>query len=533
MRPRWIRLAVPALLLASGLALAFSNGPPASETGAAAIAPAPAEGTCVACHTGNTLNTNGSVTILNVPAVYKPDSQYIFTVQLSSSQTSGSAGRKWGFEITAVNGSTGAGFGTLARTNADTSTTQVINGAGSFSTRRYVEHTGTGTRTGLASPVSWTLRWTAPNAAASTVRARFFVAGNAANGGGSSAGDWIYTGSAASLPPARVTAVASLAFGTVIVGATAQQSLSVGNSTPSPGDALVYSLFAPAGFTAPGGSFSVAAGAAANSHTISMDTGTSGSRAGNLAIASNDPISPTRNVALSGSVLDHCQPTLDSLAIAVSDTLDFGARDAGQFPDTTLRVFNLGFVDGSMATLSLTGATITGGDGHFSIVGGFTPQSVGTTPASIPLRFDDAGATPDSTYQATLTFSCADQALPGGIARPDLVVTLTARVNPGNVAVERGGTPFADRLLPVRPNPVAGRAVLGFDLARPGAVALELYDVNGRRVKSIARGPLDPGRYTFEWNGADDRGTPLPAGVYILHFSAPGLTASQRVALVR
>src|SRR5439155_6435473 len=168
MRPRWIRLAAPALLLASGLALAFSTGPPASRTNASAIGSAPAEPNCTVCHAGNALNSGGTLSILNGPAVYKPDSQYVLTLQLASSQNAGFANRKWGFQITAVSGSTGAGIGTLARTNADTLTTQVISGAGSFSTRRYVEHNGSGTRTGQSSPVTWTLRWTAPNAAAST-----------------------------------------------------------------------------------------------------------------------------------------------------------------------------------------------------------------------------------------------------------------------------------------------------------------------------------------------------------------------------
>jgi hypothetical protein len=109
---------------------------------------------------------------------------------------------------------------------------------------------------------------------------------------------------------------------------------------------------------------------------------------------------------------------------------------------------------------------------------------------------------------------------------------LFAQVGSGNVAVE-SGAPLADRLLPVQPNPVSGRAVLGFDLVRPGAVALDLYDIHGRRVLSFARGTLDPGRYRYDWNGADEHGARLPAGVYIVRFTAPGLCASQRVALVR
>ena len=532
MRPRWIRLAAPLLLLASGLALAFSTGPPASETGALATGSGPAEGLCTACHTGNAVNSNGTLEILNVPAVYKPDSQYVFTVRLTSTANAGSTTRKWGFELTAVNGSTGGGFGAIARTNADTTATQIISGVGSFSTRRYIEHNSSGTRTGASSPVQWTLRWTAPNAAASTVRAVFFAAGNAANGNGSSSGDFIYNTSASSLPAARVTASASLAFGTVIAGATAQQTLSVGNSTPSPGDALVYTLGAPAGFTAPSGPFTVNAGAAANSHAISMNTASAGAPSGNLQIASNDPLTPTKNVPLSGTVLDHCQPSLDGAAIVAADSVDLGVHAAGAFADSAVKAFNVGF-GATRAQLDLSAAVITGGAGHFTLPGGFTAQLVGATPASVIVHFDDSGATPDSTYSADLTFTCADQALPGGVAQPSLVVTLFARVSGGNVAVEPGATPFADRLLPARPNPAPGRTLLSFDLARAGVVALDVYDVNGRHVRRIVRESQEPGRHVYEWNGADDSGAPLAAGVYVVRYSAPGLSRSQRVALVR
>jgi hypothetical protein len=112
-------------------------------------------------------------------------------------------------------------------------------------------------------------------------------------------------------------------------------------------------------------------------------------------------------------------------------------------------------------------------------------------------------------------------------------VTLFARVSGGNVAVEPGATPFADRLLPARPNPAPGRTLLSFDLARAGVVALDVYDVNGRHVRRIVRESREPGRHVYEWNGADDSGAPLAAGVYIVRYSAPGLRRSQRVALVR
>ena len=68
-----------------------------------------------------------------------------------------------------------------------------------------------------------------------------------------------------------ISAPAALAFGSVIVGATASQGLAISNPALVPADELDYSLSAPAGFTAPGGSFVANAGAAANHHAIGMN----------------------------------------------------------------------------------------------------------------------------------------------------------------------------------------------------------------------------------------------------------------------
>src|SRR5262249_37544024 len=110
-----LRLVVPAALLTSAsLALAFSSGPPQSETGAISIALFPSDGTCIGCHTGNPLNAAvGSLQILGVPNPYKPGMPYTLTVQLASDRTAANATRKWGFEITAIRADNGAGIGTF------------------------------------------------------------------------------------------------------------------------------------------------------------------------------------------------------------------------------------------------------------------------------------------------------------------------------------------------------------------------------------------------------------------------------------
>ena len=333
--------------------------------------------------------------------------------------------------------------------------------------------------------------------------------------------------------PAKISAPASLAFGTVIVGGPASQNLSITNPATIPADELSYSFAAPAGFGAPGGSFALNAGAPAALHAITMSTASAGSQAGNLSIASDDPDQPTKLVALSGTVLDHAQASLDSSSLSTGATLDFGDHEAGGFATLLARVHNLGY-DAMQARLSLSGGAITGGAGRFSIVGGFSPALVSGVGRTHTLAFDDSGATPDSTYDGTLTFTSADEPLPGAASQPNLVVTLRARVLGGTVAVGDHFVPGETRLLQPFPNPLSRLSTLRFDLARAARVRLEVFGLDGRRVATVADRGFDPGRHNVDWAGRDASGRALGAGLYFVRLSVPGLAAqSARLAIVR
>jgi len=228
--------------------------------------------------------------------------------------------------------------------------------------------------------------------------------------------------------PARIQTVSSLDFGTVIVGATAEEELWVFNVAVPLADELNYSLASPAGFSAPGGSFSVEPGDSSD-QVISMITSTSGIKSGNLEIQANDVEDPTTYVELSGTVLDHAQPSTDSGFVATEDTLDFGSHQGGQFVDQTLGIHNYDY-DSLQALLLVYDAEITGGDGRFTLVDGFSPVEVGATPACYQMHFDGSDAVEGSTYTATLTFLTRDQeGIPGGIDLSDLTYDLLATVS--------------------------------------------------------------------------------------------------------
>ncbi len=332
--------------------------------------------------------------------------------------------------------------------------------------------------------------------------------------------------------PAQIDAPAAIAFGSVIGGGSSY--LVITNPAATPADVLDYSFSAPAGFSAPVGTFHQAAGALGTAHAISVTPGAAGPRSGDLIINSDDPDQPSKTVSLSADVLDHAQPSLDSLSIMVAGVLDFGQHDAGQFPAMLARVHDFDYKT-TQARLDVTGATITGGDGRFSIVGGFDPVLVAGTGAGFDVAFDDAGATADSVYEATLTFANADEPLPGATALAPLALTLRAELQSGNVAVEDRGLPQATVLYAPFPNPMQGSpGTVRFDLAQRADLRLEIFDLHGRRVASLADGEFAPGRYAFRWNGRDLAGGALGSGLYFVRLSGQGIAPEMhRIAIVR
>jgi endonuclease/exonuclease/phosphatase family metal-dependent hydrolase len=327
----------------------------------------------------------------------------------------------------------------------------------------------------------------------------------------------------------KIAAESQIDFGTVIAGATANQTLHVTDSATPPADDLDYTLGAPAGFTAPGGPFSALAGNT-NFHTIGMSTASVGTKSGTLAVSTDAPDSLTKNVLLAGKVVGHASPSLDSTVFVSSSTLDLGNVETGGFRDSTVAVHNRGY-NGLQARLSVNSGNITGGGGRFAIVGGFTPSLVSVPGRRYTIHFDDLGATKDSTYEADLTFATSDEPLPGAIALSALAVHLVARPKPGDVDVPGAGV-TALRFYAPRPNPLARETRFAFDLPHEAPVRLEVFDLNGRRVADVVSGVQPAGHHEAPWHAADARGGRLAAGLYFARFVTPGLAESRRLVLL-
>jgi len=316
--------------------------------------------------------------------------------------------------------------------------------------------------------------------------------------------------------PAKAVAPALLAFGTVIVGASAVEPLSVENGAAVPADELNYSLSAPAGFTAPAGSFTALAGAGANAHDITMSTAASGGLSGALLVTSNDVDAPVSPVPVSGTVLDHAVPSLAAESVVTAGAADFGVHAQGGFSDQSVSVHNVGF-DTYQAPAEVYAGEISG-DARFSFAGGFSPEIADADPAVYAVHFDDAGAA-DGVYTGTLTLHTRDpQGIPGGTNLSDMIVSLRAEVDGAAVGIETGRVVAATRLYPASPNPLRWPALVRYDLAESGNVTVQVFDVRGRMLRTLVDRAAPAGRHTVTWDGRDASGRALGSGVYYVRM---------------
>ena len=89
------------------------------------------------------------------------------------------------------------------------------------------------------------------------------------------------------------------------------------------------------------------------------------------------------------------------------------------------------------------------------------------------------------------------------------------------------------RLAAVAPNPFSLGTRVAFDLAQRGHVVVEVFDLAGRRVKTLRDELLSPGHYEDRWQGDDDSGRTVKHGVYFVRLTAADTDIARRVVLLR
>jgi hypothetical protein len=130
----------------------------------------------------------------------------------------------------------------------------------------------------------------------------------------------------------------------------------------------------------------------------------------------------------------------------------------------------------------------------------------------------------------------------------DLKARSTVKVRPPaeetNLKLLVGSAAFVDRaqsaivpttlqLLPNYPNPFRARTTLEFTLPERRDVRLVIYDVLGRRVRTLVDRSFGAGRHTMRWDGRNTSGQPVASGIYLGRLEVGDQRQVQRLVLVR
>jgi len=105
----------------------------------------------------------------------------------------------------------------------------------------------------------------------------------------------------------------------------------------------------------------------------------------------------------------------------------------------------------------------------------------------------------------------------------------------GHAALSREGreAPEDWRLEPLTPSPFRGSASARWVAPEAAPVRLEVYDVRGRRVRTLVDRTVSAGEFRARWDGRDDAGRAAAAGIYFLRLTAPGVERTVKGVLLR
>jgi len=88
-------------------------------------------------------------------------------------------------------------------------------------------------------------------------------------------------------------------------------------------------------------------------------------------------------------------------------------------------------------------------------------------------------------------------------------------------------------LLRPHPNPFNPATEVGFTLDRARRVDLAVYDLAGRRIRTLAGGHFDAGYHHLTWNGQNDRGQRISSGVYLVRMVSDDFHSTRKVMLIK
>jgi hypothetical protein len=106
---------------------------------------------------------------------------------------------------------------------------------------------------------------------------------------------------------------------------------------------------------------------------------------------------------------------------------------------------------------------------------------------------------------------------------------------PGEVKDETGnrGKPSEFNLSQNYPNPFNQSTKIEFTLSQSGFVSLNIYDLLGRRIRTLVSENLSPGYKSVFWDGKNDSGKEVSSGIYFYQLRVGDFSEAKKLVLLK
>jgi flagellar hook assembly protein FlgD len=74
---------------------------------------------------------------------------------------------------------------------------------------------------------------------------------------------------------------------------------------------------------------------------------------------------------------------------------------------------------------------------------------------------------------------------------------------------------------------------ISYAIAKAGEVELCVYNISGQLVRTLEKGCHQPGYYNVKWDGRDDTGKRVAAGIYIYRLKTEAFVSIKKMAVIK
>ncbi len=168
-----------------------------------------------------------------------------------------------------------------------------------------------------------------------------------------------------------------------------------------------------------------------------------------------------------------------------------------------------------------------------------TPDKISLA-EEIPADFNQLRNMVFQTGEEKEVYLRVNLSLPPGLESHQSIVRVFYLGSPKRMEKQTEQTPVVVNLTPREfqlaqnyPNPFNPTTTIAFNLPAESNILLEIFDLTGKKIRTLTNAYYQAGRHQVLWNGTDDRGRQVASGLYVYRIQAEDFVQSRKMLMMK